>query len=709
MTFYRLPLTTAIGLCTILSPLVIACDDGTAAPRTASPEVDAGRVGDTGGHDAVDASTSSDEGTDVDATAPGGLGPKQPVEVRTACDLRLDMNSVVTTAPCPLELSALPAVRVGGELVRFEPAECAAEGPSLHCQRPGFGEAYVRLGDDTAVAPDGARHRAAFRASFRAATKLDVQSVGLVAQFAASNEPPMLSHGFESWSQSGVIRMPTSLDETELEDALGKRGEDEVYRRGGPLSWWYSFVQTDAGGLVLGATTSARERSFVVLHRSEEALAEAWIMSGHVPRAIEAAQTVESERFVLYAGTDLHEPLTRYGAQIASRRDTHPMPAPIGWNSWYDLWDDVTEADLLDGSRADNATLSRELLSPLRPSPEEPLWFVVDDGWQIAWGDWETNEKFPSGIAGLAKKVQARGMRLGLWVAPFLVAPDSAIFRDHPEWLVDDVRYAHPAHGDMGVLDVTHPEAAAHLQSFVRALVDQGVELLKIDFLFAGTWEGGRREAITGMQAYARGLELIRAAAGDETLLLSVGAPPLTTFRYVDGWRVGNDIAFKPFLFGLPRPSFSFIANQARQVAARYPFCLRTLCDADPALLRSLPRHEVETGAFVASLTGGAFFLSDDLRRLDSARRSWGLDQALVARASSGIPATPTSFVPTFVPDELVNMRDPFLTFSAEHHLPSEWVFADGTRFVAAFGDKDIETENGTVRAHAVRAMTLDD
>lgn len=707
MTHFRRFSTSTLALCTLLGPLLAGCDEHGSAPNLTAPSEDGSAMVDDRALDAGSSedATSEDATTEVDAGAPQPSGPKQPAEVRTPCDLRLEANGIATATPCPLAVSMLPAVRMDGKLVRFEPSECGADGGELVCQRAAFGEARVRLGDDTAVAPDGARHRAAFRVKFTAASPLEVQSVGVISRFRGATPSPMLSHGFQSWSQSGVIQMPTSVDERQLEEALNKRGEDEVYRRGGPHSWWYSFTQTEEGGLVLGATTAERERSFVVMHQGEDAPIEAWIMSGHVPRAIEAAETLSSERFVLYGGAELRDPLTRYSAQLPSRRDTSPRPAPVGWNSWYDLWDDVTEADLFSDGRADNATLARNILSPMQPASAEPLWFVLDDGWQQAWGDWSTNAKFPSGLDGLAERTRAEGMRFGLWIAPFLVAPDSQVFETHPDWLVDGVRYAHPAHGDMGVLDVTHPEAAAHLQSIVRALVEQGVELLKIDFLFAGTWEGERHERVTGMQAYLRGLELIRSAAGEDTVLLAVGAPPLSTFPFVDGWRVGNDIAFKPFLLGLPRPSFSFIANQARQIAARYPFCLRTLCDADPALLRTLPRHEVETGAFVASLTGGAFFLSDDLPRLDPMRRGWAVSEALVDRSTSGIPAVPTSFIPSAIPNELVNMRDPFLTFSAEHHVPSEWVFPDGSRFIAAFGNESIETDEVTVPSHAVRAI----
>jgi len=154
---------------------------------------------------------------------------------------------------------------------------------------------------------------------------------------------------------------------------------------------------------------------------------------------------------------------------------------------------------------------------------------------------------------------------------------------------------------------------------------------------------------------------------------------------------------------GLPRPSFSFIANQARQLTSRWPFCLATLCDADPMLLRSLDREQVEVGAWVAAASGGALFLSDDLTRLPQERRSWGLDASRVSLGLGGEPATPESFFPSSLPAELVNMKDGL--FTAEHDVPSVWRLPDGKRLGFNFKDAATTIEGTAVPARAVRVL----
>ena len=69
--------------------------------------------------------------------------------------------------------------------------------------------------------------------------------------------------------------------------------------------------------------------------------------------------------------------------------------------------------------------------------------FVVDDGWfgarhndHAGLGDWKVNrEKFPHGLDPLIARVNALGMRFGLWVEPEMVNPDSDLYRAHPEWV----------------------------------------------------------------------------------------------------------------------------------------------------------------------------------------------------------------------------------------------------------------------------------
>jgi hypothetical protein len=269
--------------------------------------------------------------------------------------------------------------------------------------------------------------------------------------------------------------------------------------------------------------------------------------------------------------------------------------------------------------------------------------------------------------------------------------------------LVKNAVYRNPAGIAFRVLDVSQTAVAQHLKATLLRLVSWGARVIKIDFLFAGALEGGRSQPWTGMQAYHEALRLMREAVGDDVMLLAVGAPPLATLQYADAWRVGGDIAFKPALFGLPRPAPSFIANQARSLAGRQPYCQVTLCDPDPALLRVLNREEVNAGAWVVAAAGGAMVLSDNLPKLARQRWDWGYDARQLNSGLSGQPARLQSYFPPEIPAELNSMKDRL--FTAEQKVPELWLMPDGTRILLNFGNGKKTIEGIEIPKNGARVL----
>ncbi|MDO5549389.1 MAG: alpha-galactosidase [Eubacteriales bacterium] len=105
-------------------------------------------------------------------------------------------------------------------------------------------------------------------------------------------------------------------------------------------------------------------------------------------------------------------------------------PRPILINNWEATYFDFTEDKLVSIAQAaknDGVEL-----------------FVLDDGWFGArcgecagLGDWFANkDRLPNGIAGLAERIDALGMKFGLWFEPEMVNKDSDLFRAHPDWRI---------------------------------------------------------------------------------------------------------------------------------------------------------------------------------------------------------------------------------------------------------------------------------
>jgi alpha-galactosidase len=115
-------------------------------------------------------------------------------------------------------------------------------------------------------------------------------------------------------------------------------------------------------------------------------------------------------------------------------------------------------------------------------------WAVLDDGWQVALGDWRPRaDKFPAGDAdmkALVDRIHAAGLKAQLWWAPLGADAGSRTAREHPGWLrrnADgstrtiswwDSQYLCPA------VDGVRADAAAFVR---KALGEWGFDGLKID------------------------------------------------------------------------------------------------------------------------------------------------------------------------------------------------------------------------------------
>lgn len=158
-------------------------------------------------------------------------------------------------------------------------------------------------------------------------------------------------------------------------------------------------------------------------------------------------------------------------------RATHAnTPRPVTFNSWEAVYFDH-DADHL----ARLVTLAAEV------GVER---FVLDDGWfggrrddTAGLGDWWVSpEAHPDGLTPLIDRVHAAGMQFGLWVEPEMVNPDSDLLRAHPDWALVDDRYEPVLHRDQLVLDLTRPEAFAHVhRALDRLLSDNAIDFLKWD------------------------------------------------------------------------------------------------------------------------------------------------------------------------------------------------------------------------------------
>lgn len=115
---------------------------------------------------------------------------------------------------------------------------------------------------------------------------------------------------------------------------------------------------------------------------------------------------------------------------------------------------------------------------------------VMDDGWfgkrnddNSSLGDWYVNEEKLGGtLTKLIERVNAEGVKFGIWIEPEMVSEDSDLYREHPEWAITIPGRKPVRSRNQLVLEFSRKEVRDEIFKRICAVLDQGnVEYIKWD------------------------------------------------------------------------------------------------------------------------------------------------------------------------------------------------------------------------------------
>lgn len=215
------------------------------------------------------------------------------------------------------------------------------------------------------------------------------------------------------------------------------------------------------------------------------------------------------------------------------RRPAEPL---AGYGSWYNRYENITDE-----------TITEDLEGCAKVLKPGDL-FQIDDGWQVAVGDWTSHPvKFPRGMKASVDDIHAKGFKAGLWLAPFGAQANSQLAKDHPDWLLrHDGRpwYAGSNWGGFYALDMDVPEVRDYLRGVFDTVFNEwGFDLVKLDFLYAAAPWTTARGAYFGESRGARmcrAMDYLREWCGDG-MILGCGVPLMPAFGKVEYCRIGPD------------------------------------------------------------------------------------------------------------------------------------------------------------------------
>ncbi len=170
----------------------------------------------------------------------------------------------------------------------------------------------------------------------------------------------------------------------------------------------------------------------------------------------EAFTTAAASLVPFRKGDGFNDPqwrLPSYAAQVLERRVDAQGP-PWIYNTWEPFERGINEKTVMELIEAAGA-MGMDA-------------FTIDDGWQLEYGENVVNvANFPGGLEPIIKAVEAKGMRLGLWMPIAAIGTNTEVYRQHPEWASQDIegktKYTGTMGGEKAVMCMASPfwESAA--------------------------------------------------------------------------------------------------------------------------------------------------------------------------------------------------------------------------------------------------------
>lgn len=349
-----------------------------------------------------------------------------------------------------------------------------------------------------------------------------------------------------------------------------------------------------------------------------------------------AGEELRSEELYLDIRPDPFQALEEFADVVAVENNLPPIQGtPALWCSWYPYRLKLTEEEVLKNARVIAERFRGYGVGLLQ----------LDYGWndQDIPGNWSHNkERFPHGLKWLVEQLQAMGLELGLWIAPFTVFEYSEFFQNHPDCVVMDsqgnpspwqTQWPWEPKQDIYDLDVRKPEAQEYLARSFGELAALGIRYFKMDFLNGPSAaplsfvHGIKNEdRVRDGERMRIGLSLIRQTVGEGAYLLGCNFPHSHGLGIVSAAFGALDVGNA--YFGREE-SWAHLKRRTSSLIGRY-YQQKRFWHLDPDVIYAggnppdfspvSDLGEARLRATAAALSGGPVLLGDNLAQLPEER-----------------------------------------------------------------------------------------
>ncbi len=365
-----------------------------------------------------------------------------------------------------------------------------------------------------------------------------------------------------------------------------------------------------------------------------------------------------SDTFVIGAFGDCLTGLETYADYVANVHKIVLKPQISGYCTWY--------SNRNGGAGTEESTREFADVAVEKLAPFGMEFFQIDDYWQLGSSNLNGPAKnftshnpkgpYPSGMKPTAEYLNSRGLIAGVWFMPFSGNWNDSHYADKQEWFVKSaITYPKPGEKNTRRYSMIHQKEGApyetywggtsldmtdkEVEKYVRDEVDQiankwGYKYFKYD----GIWTAMACEqlyvndeycpddlglqifddsTLTNVEAYRKGLKMVRTAAGDDVFILGCNVSQNmrtlgASYGLVDAMRIGPDNG----------ANWAGICAGPIRGTARYFYNGRVWYnDPDPVYVRdSIPLSHAQLITSWAAISGQLYAFSDWLPELSDER-----------------------------------------------------------------------------------------
>lgn len=441
----------------------------------------------------------------------------------------------------------------------------------------------------------------------------------LTEEYDYPMDASILVNGYQSWTDTGEFSLS---DELHSMDMLPEPLLEKYHFRSYGDAWFKKYKKGRLHGYTFGYVKDGNGITDLIGSLNEE---KAYLIINYIKdRGLLRLESDCSRRnidrpfclfdFVRYTG-NASEVLKKYFARFG----TCDVPKLRGYTSWY-----------LDYQNINEEKLTHTLASV---DSEHFELFQIDDGYETFIGDWKEidTDKFPNGLAPLVEKIHEKGLKAGIWIAPFVCETQSRVFKNHPDWVYKDnngaLVYAGSNWSGFMPLDIRKAVVREYIKECLKMYKDMGFDFFKLDFLYAAALVRTARH--TRAEVMRRCMKFLREELRGK-LILGCGVPLSSAFGLVDYCRIGPDVSLKfDDIFYMRFMHRERISTKKTLVNTIYRSCMDGYvfrCDPDVFLLRDdhieLSKEQRLALVTLNHLCGSVYMTSDDVGQYDAEKKA---------------------------------------------------------------------------------------